>query len=63
MIKVTAHCLVLALVLITQCNAETDDDLLLDYFPDGFLWGSATSSYQIEGAYLDDGKIYCYFEF
>jgi len=25
-------------------------------FPDNFLWGAATASYQIEGAYNEDGK-------
>lgn len=28
----------------------------MSQFPDNFLWGSATSAYQIEGAYNKDGK-------
>ena len=25
-------------------------------FPEDFLWGSASAAYQVEGAYLEDGK-------
>lgn len=28
----------------------------LDAFPPGFLWGSASAAYQVEGAYNEDGK-------
>ena len=25
-------------------------------FPDGFLWGTATAAYQVEGAVREDGR-------
>ncbi|HEX6937901.1 MAG TPA: family 1 glycosylhydrolase, partial [Longimicrobiales bacterium] len=28
---------------------------MVETFPHGFLWGAATSAYQIEGAPLEDG--------
>ena len=35
---------------------EDDDDFLFATFPDSFIWGTATSAYQIEGAWDADGK-------
>ena len=33
-----------------------DEPLLYDTFPPGFVWSSATSAHQIEGAWNVDGK-------
>ena len=35
---------------------EDDDDFLFATFPDSFIWGTATSAYQIEGAWDADGN-------
>jgi len=32
------------------------DDFLYGTFPDGFIWGAATASYQIEGGWNENGK-------
>ncbi|GII33737.1 GH1 family beta-glucosidase [Planotetraspora mira] len=39
---------------MTITTVETRGQTLV--FPDGFLWGAATASYQIEGAARDDGR-------
>ncbi|XP_065570473.1 lactase/phlorizin hydrolase-like [Artemia franciscana] len=34
----------------------TDDEILYDFFPADFKWACATSAYQIEGGWNEDGK-------
>ena len=40
---------------IIACAKAQDDDFLYGYFPEDFVWGSATSAYQIEGGWNADG--------
>ncbi|ODM91696.1 Myrosinase 1, partial [Orchesella cincta] len=36
-------------------EAIQEDDFLYDVFPPDFMWGTATSAYQIEGGWNEDG--------
>lgn len=44
-------------------RVEMADEFLYGSFPDGFAWSVATASYQIEGAWNEDGNIECFFTF
>ena len=53
-----------ALLATTNCRefengkaARADDDFLTGVFPDDFKWGFATASYQVEGAWNEDGNV------
>ena len=51
----TCLLLVLLLTVISPASGCLVKNKRFQKFPDGFLWGTATASYQIEGAWNEDG--------
>lgn len=49
---------ILAITCLTAVNSE-EDEFLYGTFPEGFMWGLATSAYQIEGGWDADGIFVC----
>lgn len=46
---------------LTFANGQEDDDFLYGTFPPDFEWGVATSAYNIEGAWNEDGNFHLFF--
>ena len=43
-----------------MADTKNTDPFLYGTFPEGFVWSTATASYQIEGAWNEDGESYIF---
>ena len=41
---------------ISDCKLVAEEELLYDKFPENFIWGVASSAYQVEGGWNEGGK-------
>ena len=41
-----------------MADTKNSEPFLYGTFPEGFVWSTATASYQIEGAWNEDGESY-----
>ena len=41
---------------LSDCKLVAEEELLYDKFPENFIWGVASSAYQVEGGWNEGGK-------